>query len=181
MKSAIVTLQGMRTLGLVAIGCCALAVNASAQTHFETVSVVSSLPVYQRSRVEVPQERCVEQEILVERRAGDSATPVIVSTIIGGALGNAVGHNKSNKRVGAVLGAVLGNSVGRDIARAKARDAGSRFERVERCDTVFVAHDEERLIGYDVSYDYQGQRYTIRADRDPGATLELRVDVQPQL
>ena len=67
------------------------------------------------------------------------------------------------------------------IARAKARDAGSRFERVERCDTVFVAHDEERLIGYDVSYDYQGQRYTIRADRDPGATLELRVDVQPQL
>ncbi len=150
-----------------------------AETSFETVPVISSLPVYQLTRVETPQQRCVEQEVIVERRANDSATPVIVSTIIGGAIGNAVGHNKSNKRVGAVLGAVLGNSVGRDIARQNSN--GGKVEVVERCDTVYVAHDEERLIGYDVTYDYQGQRYTVRANKDPGQSLQLRVNVQPVL
>ena len=90
---------------------------AVAQTSYESVAVLSSAPVYQQTQVETPQERCVEERVARtahRSRNGQSATPVIISTIIGGALGNAVGSNKSNKRVGAVLGAVLGNTVGRD-------------------------------------------------------------------
>ena len=152
---------------------------AVAQISYETVAVVSSQPVYQRTRVESPQQRCVEERVYGERRGSSSQTPVIVSTILGGAIGNAVGHNKSNKRVGAVLGAVLGNSVGRDIARQKRGEEGGYYEVAERCETVFVAHDEERLIGYDVVYNYRGQQYTVRTQSDPGAELELKIDVQP--
>ncbi len=71
------------------------------------------------SRFQPPQEQCWEEETVVDRHENGkrSGTPVIVSTILGGAIGNAVGHNKSNQRVGAVLGAVLGHSIGRDIMR----------------------------------------------------------------
>lgn len=155
---------------------------AAAQTSYESVAVLSSAPVYQQTQVETPQERCVEERVArTQRRSrgGQSATPVIISTIIGGALGNAVGNNKSNKRVGAVLGAVLGNSVGRDLTRRREGASTTYYDTVERCNTVYVAHTEERLIGYDVEYEYQGQRYTVRTQESPGSTLQLRINVQP--
>lgn len=157
---------------------------AAAQTSYESVAVLSSAPVYQQTQVETPQERCVEERVARtahRSRNGQSATPVIISTIIGGALGNAVGSNKSNKRVGAVLGAVLGNSVGRDLSRRRDASSTTYYDTVERCDIVYVAHTEERLIGYDVVYEYQGQRYTVRTQESPGATLQLRINVQPVL
>jgi uncharacterized protein YcfJ len=34
-------------------------------------------------------------------------------------------------------------------------------------------------LGYDVSYIYAGQTYNTRLDRDPGASLRVRVAVNP--
>jgi uncharacterized protein YcfJ len=153
---------------------------ATAQQSYETVAVVSAQPVYQLAQIETPQERCVEERILVDRaRRQSSGTPIIVSTIIGGAIGNAVGNNKSSKRVGAVLGAVLGNSVGRDIARQSQSPDTRHYQIVERCETVFVSHEEERLLGYDVTYLFNGQQYSVRMAQDPGSQMKVRVDVQP--
>ena len=74
--------------------------------------------MYQAVQVSRPVESCWNERIVTRHRTGaESHTPVILSTIIGGALGNAVGHGKSNRRVGTVVGAVLGHSVGRDIVR----------------------------------------------------------------
>ena len=159
-----------------------LAPRVAAQTSYQSVAVLSSAPVYQQTLIETPQERCVQERVArTDRRArgSQSATPVIISTIIGGALGNAVGSNKSNKRVGAVLGAVLGNSVGRDLTRRRQNTGSSAYETIERCDIVYMAHTEERLVGYDIEYEYLGKRYTVRTQENPGATLQLRIDVQP--
>jgi uncharacterized protein YcfJ len=171
----LVTKGGMLILSLLALPSA-----ATAQQSYETVAVVSAQPVYQLAQIETPQERCVEERILVDRaRRQSSGTPIIVSTIIGGAIGNAVGNNKSSKRVGAVLGAVLGNSVGRDIARQSQSPDTRHYQIVERCETVFVSHEEERLLGYDVTYLFNGQQYSVRMAQDPGSQMEVRVDVQP--
>jgi len=171
----LVTKGGMLILSLLALPSA-----ATAQQSYETVSVVSAQPVYQLAQIETPQERCVEERILVDRaRRQSSGTPIIVSTIIGGAIGNAVGNNKSSKRVGAVLGAVLGNSVGRDIARQSQSPDTRHYQIVERCETVFVSHEEERLLGYDVTYLFNGQQYSVRMAQDPGSQMKVRVDVQP--
>ncbi|MBT6549128.1 MAG: histidine kinase [OM182 bacterium] len=151
-----------------------------AQSSYESVAVISAQPVYQLTRIETPQERCVEERVVIERRNQQaSGTPIIVSTIIGGALGNAVGNNKSSRRVGAVLGAVLGNSVGRDIARQSQSSDTREYQTVERCETVFVSHEEERLLGYDVIYQFNGQQYSVRTEQDPGSQMKVRVEVQP--
>jgi uncharacterized protein YcfJ len=171
----LVTKGGMLILSLLALPSA-----ATAQQSYETVAVVSAQPVYQLVQIETPQERCVEERILVDRaRRQSSGTPIIVSTIIGGAIGNAVGNNKSSKRVGAVLGAVLGNSVGRDIARQSQSPDTRHYQIVERCETVFVSHEEERLLGYDVTYLFNGQQYSVRMAQNPGSQMKVRVDVQP--
>ena len=164
------------------LGLCLLVVSgtALAQSSYESVAVISAQPVYQLTRIETPQERCVEERVVIERRNQQaSGTPIIVSTIIGGALGNAVGNNKSSRRVGAVLGAVLGNSVGRDIARQSQSSDTRDYQTVERCETVFVSHEEERLLGYDVIYQFNGQQYSVRTEQDPGSQMKVRVEVQP--
>lgn len=154
-----------------------------AQTSFETAQVLSANPIYQVVEVATPQEQCWEEEIAVEQysRRRASGTPVLVSTVIGGAIGNAVGHNKSNKRVGAVLGAMLGHSIGRDIMRQNAQPEYREYETVQRCKTVYQQHEEERLVGYQVTYLYNGAEYSVRTESDPGDEIRVRVNVEPVL
>ena len=156
------------------------ALSAWANGQIEEVPVISSYPVYQTVVRQVPSEQChIEQ---VARRHGEprSATPAIVGTIIGGALGNAVGSKKSNQRVGAVVGGVLGYSIGKDIGRRSAERQGSYgYEERQVCSTIYERVEEERLSGYDVSYAYAGRTYQTRLNSDPGATMRVRVQVQP--
>jgi len=154
-----------------------------AQVEYDYAEVVDVRPIVRVFEVSTPEQRCWEEEYLVDRtgRASQSSTPAIVGTIIGGALGNAVGHNKSNQRVGTVVGAVLGHSIARDIMRQNQGPAVREIETVERCETVYQSREEERIVGYDVTYNYLGQDYTVRTDSDPGSQIRVRVSVEPVL
>ena len=174
-----ITAPASLAIGLLAA---AMSTIAHAETSYEYADVIESRPIYQLVEISTPQEQCWEEEVAVDYpRQRTSDTPVIVSTIIGGAIGNAVGHNKSNKRVGAVLDAVLGHSIGRDIVRSNNNSGYRQYEVVQRCETVYQQHEEERLMGYQVTYLYNGEEYSIRTDNDPGAQIRLRVNVQPVL
>jgi len=157
-----------------------LETKASAETSFEYADVIASAPIYRVVKVSMPQEQCWEEEIAVDRysRRHQSDTPVLVSTIIGGAIGNAVGHNKSNQRVGAVLGALLGRSIGRDMMHKRNRPDYAEYETAQHCDTVYQRHEEERLVGYQVTYLYNGKEYSTRTDFDPGDQIRIQVSVQ---
>lgn len=156
------------------------ALSAWAAGQIVEVPVISSYPVYQTIVRQVPRQQChIEQ---VARRHSDqrSATPAILGTIIGGALGNAVGSKKKNQKVGAVVGGVLGYSIGKDIGRHSAeKHASYGYEDREVCSTVYESVEEERLNGYDVSYAYAGKTYKTRMSSEPGATIRVRVQVQP--
>ena len=168
---------------IMAMGVGLVAVNSWAETNYEYAQVVESQPIYQVVEVSTPQEQCREEEVAVDRydRSNQSNTPLLVSTLIGGAIGNAIGHNKSNQRVGAVLGAMLGHSIGRDIIRHNNQPAVREYQTVQRCNTVYQQHEEERLVGYDVTYLYNGEEYSVRTDSDPGDQIRIRISVQPVL
>ncbi len=160
-----------------------LSQTAWAQTNYEYAEVVESRPIYQVVEVSTPQEQCWEEQIAVDRYSSRhrSQTPVLVSTIIGGAIGNALGSDKSNQRVGAVVGAMLGRSIGRDIMRQRNQPAIREYETVQRCETVYQQHEEERLVGYQVTYLYNGTEHSVRTNSDPGDRIRIRVSVQPVL
>ena len=172
-----------KPIALVAAGLLLTSAGLSAETTYEYADVIETRPVYQIVEVSEPYEQCWEEEIAVDRypRRQGSNTPVLLSTIIGGAIGNAVGNGKSNKRVGTVVGAVLGHSIGRDIVRSERQSQIREYEIVQRCETAYEQREEERLMGYQVTYIYDGEERTIRTDTDPGERIRLRVSVQPVL
>jgi len=159
------------------------AAGGQAATSYEFAPVLSSTPIYRVVEVNVPRQECWQEEVVRQQPyRSESATPGLLGMVIGGALGNAVGSHKSNQRVGAVVGAILGGSIARDIARSNAAtSAGVVVDTVERCRTVSAARQEEKLVGYDVSYSYNGSEYTVRMPEDPGQTVRVRVDVEPVL
>ncbi len=154
---------------------------ATASTTYYEADVLQSTPIYRSVETSSPREECWLEEVVRESRPQyRSHTPNILGAVIGGAIGNAVGHNKSNQRVGAVVGAVLGASVASDISRSN-RSSNLRYETVERCETVYERYIEDKLVGYDVVYSYNSQEYTVRTQRDPGATIRVRVNIEPVL
>ena len=164
------------------LGSLLLATPLFAQSQYVYAQVVESRAIYQSVTVSSPRDECWEEEVRVrDTRRGSSQTPVIISTIIGGAIGNAVGNNKSSQRVGTVVGAMLGHSVGRDIVRADSHPATARYQTVKQCETVTEYREEERLMGYQVRYLYNGEEFTVRTDQDPGEQIRLRVSHDPVL
>lgn len=154
---------------------------ASASTSYYEADVIQSTAVYRTVETSTPRRECWLEEVVRESRPQyRSHTPNILGAVIGGAIGNAVGHNKSNQRVGSVVGAVLGASVARDISYSN-RTRNVQYETVERCETVYDSYLEDRLVGYDVIYSYNNREYTVRTQRDPGATIRVRVNVEPVL
>jgi len=154
-----------------------------AATSYEYAQVLSSTPIYRVVEITTPRQECWQEEVVRQQaRRSESATPGLLGMVIGGALGNAVGSHKSSQRVGAVVGAVLGGSIARDIVRNNDTANPTVYvDTVERCRTVNAAHQEEKLVGYDVSYSYNGAHHTVRMPEDPGETLRVRVDVEPVL
>jgi len=174
MKKLLIASLSLTLLGLSSI--------ARSETSYVYAPVIDSQPVYRIVEVSTPQEQCWEEQVAVERRYNSrgSQTPVLISTLIGGAIGNAVGHRKSNQRVGAVVGAVLGHSIGRDIINRN-EPRVQEYQTVQRCDTVYQQREEERLSGYQVTYLYDGQEYTVRTNSDPGEQIRIRVSFEPVL
>ena len=135
-------------------------------------TVVSSTPVM--GQIAVPERDCIDQQVAVPQRS--SGGGAVVGALIGGAVGNSVGAGMGRAAataIGAVAGAAIGN-------QAEANAAPPAVSTVQRCRTV--TRREDRVIGYDVVYDYGGSRRTARLAQDPGgpgSRIALDVNVAP--
>ena len=133
----------------------------------EMATVVSATPV--TASVPVPRQVCSDGQQLVQQRP--SGAGAVIGAIAGGVLGHSIGGGFGRAAatgVGAVAGAVIGDQV-------EANTAPVTEVPVRRCQTVSAY--ENRTVGYDVMYDYAGQRYSTRMARDPGR--QFAVSVQP--
>ncbi|WP_339674652.1 glycine zipper 2TM domain-containing protein [uncultured Zhongshania sp.] len=142
--------------------------------HTQYAQVTHVQAIYERISYTRPTEQCWREEAVVHER---SSSAPIFGAIIGGALGNELGHHKSNKRVGAVVGAVLGATVAADVSRGR---GGSHYETIDRCETQHHQEWREEVVGYDVSYRYQGEIYHTRLPYNPGREIEIEVNITPR-
>ena len=121
-------------------------------------TVVSSTPV--TAAVPVQRQSCTESQQIVQPQP--SGAGALIGAIAGGVLGNSVGGGFGRAAatgLGAVAGSVIGNQIEADGQPATAVPT-------RRCQTA--TRYEERVVGYDVMYEYAGQRYSTRMARDPG-------------
>ncbi len=178
--------QKLTFLGLLSIF--SGAVNASHSTHNSRTpgeayaQVISAIPVYETVQRRFPSSHCwVETERIRRARIDHRTSPAIVGGVIGGAIGHAIGHGHKNKRLGAAVGTVLGMAIGNDIKQHHRRSAPTKIEYrdVERCERHDKISTFEQLVGYDVTYQYSGQRYTTHMREHPGDRIRVVVDVRP--
>ncbi len=141
----------------------ALSVAAAAGAQ-EFGRVLSSTPVI--GQVALPQQVCHDTTVIVpgQRSGTGAALGAVTGAVIGGAVGQGNG-----RVVGSVIGMVGGAVIGEQLS---SRDA-DRLERVRQCSTHTTF--ENRVLHYDVVYEYAGQRYTAQMPHDPGPTVQVQV------
>lgn len=149
---------------------------------YDYAKVVSSQPMINYVTVKTPVRECWEemQYYTVDRGARHAGGGALMGAIIGGVLGHQVGSGRGNDAA-TVAGTLIGAAIGGESARS--RHAGYGVERVarpvERCETTYQSHREERIDGYRVTYRYRGQTYMTEMPYDPGNKIRVRVDVRP--
>ena len=149
----------MKTLAITSLLCCTAAwVQAQ-----EVGQVVSRTPVYQQ--VAVPRQTCVQTPAgLPAQTSGGGA---ILGALAGGLIGSQLGGRDSQgitAMAGAIGGAVLGNKV---------EGQGQPSAPQVTCTTQNFY--ENRLVGYNVLYEYAGKQYNVQLPQDPGPTILLQV------
>jgi len=143
--------------------------------------VTDVTPVTKQIRIDTPRRECWQEAAPVQQHSGyNTYTPNIVGAIVGAAVGRQFGRGRGQD-VATVAGAVLGGSIGRDVKQRHYSHGSTTTYggSVERCRTVNDSHNEERVVGYNVGYEYDGRAYTTRTQYDPGDRIQVRVNVSP--
>lgn len=129
----------------------------------EAGQVLSRTAVYQQ--VAVPRQTCIQHT--PQTPSQTSGGGAIVGAMVGGLIGSQLGgHNSQGlaTMAGVIGGAVLGNTV---------ESQGTPPAPSTTCTTQSVY--ENRLIGYDVVYEYAGKQYSVQLPQDPGSTIPVQV------
>ena len=130
----------------------------------EVGKVISAVQVIQQ--VAVPRQVCSQEQVAVQ--ANKSGAGAAMGAIAGGAIGNQMGGG-SGKTAATMLGIFGGAILGNNIEGAPA----PQTQTVQNCTTHNVF--ENRVSGYNVTYEFNGKQYTVQLPRDPGPTIKLNV------
>ena len=121
--------------------------------------VLSRAAVYQQ--VAVPRQSCMQT---ANPNAPTSGAGAFSGAVTGAVIGTILGDGRG---AGTLLGAMGGAIVG-DRAESNANS-----QPVTTCTTQTVM--ENRLVGYNVVYEYAGKTYNVQLPQDPGPTIALQI------
>ena len=159
----------------------ALATTASAGRYdndYEFAKVVDVQPIYENYQIPETRRVCENGNYNGNRsrtrhsQSQSNAGGAILGGIIGGLIGNRFGKGHG-KRAATAAGVLVGSSIG---SKAKPKGyynhdnrSGYRNNR-QQCYSQREFRTEQRLNGYNVSYDYNGRIYHTRLQDHPGVS-----------
>jgi uncharacterized protein YcfJ len=153
----------------------------SARASYDYAKVISAEPIIDYVTVSTPVRECWEetQYYTVDRHAHERRASTFMGAVIGGVIGHQFGSGRGNDAA-TVAGSLIGAAIGNDVARDRHGYGTETVARpVQRCETRYREHREERIDGYRVLYRYRGQKYLTEMPYDPGDRIRVRVDVRP--
>ncbi len=155
--------------------------NRGNRAQYDYAKVISAEPIINYVTVSTPVRECWEEMeyYTVDRHRNERGASTLVGAVIGGVIGHQFGSGRGNDAA-TVAGSLIGAAIGNDAARRRHGDGYETHGRpVERCETRYQKHREERIDGYRVLYRYHGQKYMTEMPYDPGNKIRVRVDVRP--
>ncbi|AJQ92666.1 glycine zipper 2TM domain-containing protein [Gynuella sunshinyii] len=144
---------------------------AGADSYITKAKVIDSTPIYESIRHRQPIEVCRDDDDGYQHRS--SVTGAVVGSVIGAAIGSQV--ISSHHHHDAVAGTIVGGAVGAAIGSQAGMKPQYRPHR--QCHTEYDIDYREELVGYRVTYLYQGKEYQTRMQKRPGRFVRLRVEV----
>ena len=154
-------------------------------SEYTYAPVVDVQPIY--STYQIPEEHRVcenrpnRTRHYNSNRRHSNAGGAILGGIIGGLVGNHFGDGRGRDAAtaaGIIAGAAIGSNA-RPVGYYDNRRHGRRYNRHQRrCYTETEYRQEQRISGYDVSYDYDGKIHHTRLQNHPGDRVRIRVNVQ---
>jgi uncharacterized protein YcfJ len=140
-----------------------LGLSFSAQAQ-EVGNVLSRTPVYQQ--VSVPRQVCTQTQVSVPGQT--SGAGALMGAVAGGAIGNAVGKGEG-RALATMIGVIGGALAGDKVEGPQA----AQTQTQQTCTTQQIY--ENRLVGYNVVYEFAGKQYNVQLPKDPGPTIKLQI------
>ncbi|MGV0958439.1 MAG: glycine zipper 2TM domain-containing protein [Limnohabitans sp.] len=140
-----------------------LLVTAGLAQAQEVGQVISRAAVYQQ--VAVPRQTCNQTPVAVQNPS--SGAGALMGAIAGGAVGSQIGGG-TGQALATMVGVVGGSIIGDRL-----ENPGTQIQNQTTCTTQNFM--ENRLVGYNVVYEYAGKQYTVQLPQDPGPTIQLQV------
>jgi uncharacterized protein YcfJ len=148
--------------------------------------VVAVDPILARQSSPETEEVCWDQPVTyyqpgqsypTHRR--DPTTGTLIGALVGGAIGSRVGGGRG-QTAATIAGAAAGGKVGHDIAAergvrevAPGQAEVQGYERI--CEMRTAERTRQRVLGYDVTYELEGQMFNARTDAHPGDQIRVAV------
>ena len=152
---------------------------SAGNVHFDYATVLQSEPVYRTITVTEEEQQCYEQEVVYQQPISKNSGNPLVGGILGAAVGHALGHRSRHRKGAAIAGAVVGASIASSNSVANNRGIKETRRIENRCKMIPISWEEERLVGYDVLYNYNGKKFETRLPYKPNNQLKIRVNLTP--
>lgn len=153
------------------------AMGAQAHTYTDNARVLGAEPQYEN--VTVPRQECRTDLVPDSRPVGRADYGgAVVGGLAGALIGNQVGRGHGREAATAV-GAVVGALTGDNLAN-RGRWEPPREPVLREVTSCRMVNDvQSRLVGYQVDYEYRGQRFSTLMQDQPGPFVAVRVSVEP--
>ncbi len=141
-----------------------------AYTKAQSAKVLSAKQLTRQ--VKIPRQDCHDETVTRTKpvKDHDRLLGTGLGALVGGVLGHQVGGG-NGKTLATVAGAAAGGYAGNKIQQ-KTQQSDTYTTTEQRCSTAYDVKHEP--AGFDVVYEYQGQRHHVRMDRDPGDSLPVK-------
>lgn len=129
--------------------------------------VLSVEPITKNVYTTVPRTSCVMVDEVTHSQSRSNTAPVI-GAIVGGTIGHNIAKDKgTGVVVGSIAGAVIGDHMSEGSTSPSVRS-------VERCSTYHDRVANAKIIGYNVTFEYNGEIRTTKMNRDPGMQVPIK-------
>lgn len=157
---------------------------ANADSYITNGRIIEINPVYTNVLRNAPKTVCRNVEVPVYgtvQGGGDAAGGALLGMLLGGAIGKGV----TGKDNGAAAGAVIGGLIGADKGANGTRRVITGYKTERQCSEEFTQQQVSVVNEYDLVYDINGHRYTMRVNSAMGQRAyigkiqKFRISYQP--
>ena len=150
------------------------------QDHATYAKVLHADPLIAVSRRPYTQQQCWDERVSSPSQGGRTRHNAAGAMILGGILGGVVGHQidrHGNGDTAKLIGTLVGASIGHDMGNNDIQPVITTVS--QRCSNITRYDNDERIVGYRVTYRYRGQTFVTRTDHHPGSRIRVNVAVTP--